>query len=66
LNYFAWAVFVPHINTKYHNNSNSLVAKTKEVKGSIGRDIMVRAYCTYKQLRSKIEAVVEADSDFLE
>ncbi len=63
LEYFVWGIFVLHISKKYNNNSNSLVAKSKEVKGCLDRDIMAR---TYKHLSSKIEAMVEADSDFLD
>jgi hypothetical protein len=52
LEYFVWGIFVIHIGKKYHNNLNSLVAKSKKAKGCLDKDIMARAY---KQLRSRLK-----------
>jgi hypothetical protein len=58
-----WDITDRHVNKTPHNNSDSLILKIKEVMGSLDRETVARA-C--RQFWSRIEAMVEADGDFIE
>jgi hypothetical protein len=49
------------VTAKSCNKTKDLIQKTKEVMGSFNRDTMAKA-C--KRVRSKIKAVITADSSF--
>jgi hypothetical protein len=61
--YFVWGVTELRVNKKPHNKTEDLIQKIKEVMGSLYRDTVAKA-C--KRFRSRIEAVVAADGDFIE
>jgi hypothetical protein len=61
LDYFVWGITEIQVNKAPHNTADSVISKIKEVMGNLNRDTVARA-C--KRSRSKLEAVVEADSDF--
>jgi hypothetical protein len=58
-----WGVAELHVNKTPHNTSDSLVQKIKEVMGSLERDTVANAR---RRFWSRIEAMVEADGDFIE
>jgi len=63
LDYYVWGVCELHVNKAPHNTVESLVAKIKEVMGNLDRDTVEKA-C--RRFRSRIEAVVAANGDFIE
>jgi hypothetical protein len=63
MDYFVWGVTELRVNKKPHNKTEDLIQKIKEVMGSLDRDTVAKA-C--KRFRSRIEAVVAADGDFIE
>jgi hypothetical protein len=63
LDYFLWDVSELHGNKMPHNTSAALMEKITEVMGNLDRDTVAKA-C--RQFRSRIEAVVAADGDFIE
>ena len=62
LDYFVWSVCEVHVNKAPNKNSGSLMAKMKEVMGSLDWDMVAKA-C--RRFRSRLEAVVEAGVDFI-
>ncbi len=63
LDYYVWGVCELDVNKAPHNTVESLVAKIKEVMGNLDRDTVAKA-C--RRFRSRIEAVVAANGDFIE
>ncbi len=63
LDYFVWGVCERDVNRGPHNTRASLMAKITEVMGSLPRDTVGKA-C--RRFRHRIEAVVEANGDFIE
>jgi hypothetical protein len=63
LDYFVWGVSELHVNETPHNTSAALMDKITEVMGNLSRDTVAKA-C--RRFRSRIEAVVAADGDFIE
>jgi hypothetical protein len=57
-----WGIAELQVNKCFHNTTDSLVQKRKEVIDSINRDTVVRA-C--KHYRSRIKAVVQDGSYFI-
>jgi hypothetical protein len=55
-------VFELHFNKASHNTVPSLVMKIKELMGNLDKDTVAKAY---RGFRTKIEAVVEVNGDFL-
>jgi hypothetical protein len=51
------------VNAAPHNKTEDLIKKIKEVMGPLDRDTVAKA-C--RRFRSRIEAVVEADGNFIE
>ena len=51
------------VKAKPHNKTEDLILKIKEVRGSLDRDTVAKAYKSYT---SRIEAVVTADGYFIE
>jgi hypothetical protein len=63
LDYFLWGVCEKEVNKAPHNTIASLVATIKQVMGNLDRDTVAKA-C--RRFRSRIEAVVAANGDFIE
>jgi hypothetical protein len=63
LDYFVWGVTELRVNAKPHSKTEDLIEKIKEVMGSLDRDTVAKA-C--RRFRSRIEAVVAAEGDFIE
>lgn len=63
LDYFVWGVCEREVNKAPHNTLDSVKNKIKEVMGNLERDLVAKA-CS--RFRSRIEAVVEAEGDFIE
>jgi hypothetical protein len=63
LDYFVWGVAELQVNKAPYSTTDSLISKIKEVMGNLDRATVARA-C--KRFRSRIEAVVKADGDFIE
>jgi hypothetical protein len=62
LDYFVQGVAHLQVNKAPHSTAASLISNIKEVKGNLDRATVARA-C--KQFRSRLEAIVEADGDFI-
>jgi hypothetical protein len=58
-----WGVTELRVNAKPHSKTEDLIEKIKEVMGSLDRDTVAKA-C--RRFRSRIEAVVAAEGDFIE
>jgi len=63
LDYFVTGVSESSVTASPHNNTAALIKKTKELMGSLDRDIMARA-C--RRRRSRIKVVVATDSTIIE
>jgi hypothetical protein len=62
MDYFMLGVFELHVNKAHHNTIASLVVTIKELKGNLDKDTVAKACRCF---RTRIEAVVEANRDFL-
>jgi hypothetical protein len=51
------------VKAKLHNKTEDLILKIKEVMGSLDRDTVAK---TFKWYMYRIEAVITADSEFIE
>jgi hypothetical protein len=58
-----WGVTELKVNAALHNKTEDLTKKIKELTGSLNRDTMGRA-C--RRFRSRNEAIIAADGDFIE
>ncbi len=57
-----FGVFELHVNKASHNTVPSLMVKIKELMGILSKDTVGKAY---RGVRTKIEAMVEVNGDFL-
>ncbi len=57
-----FGVFDLHVNKASHNTVLSLMVKIKELMGILSKDTVGKAY---QGFRTKIEAMVEVNGDFL-
>jgi hypothetical protein len=62
MDYFMLGVFELHFNKAHHNTIASLVVTIKEVMGNLDKDTVAKACRCF---RTRIEAVVVANRDFL-
>ena len=63
LDYFMWSTIEREVNKQPHNTLAYLRAKIMEVMAYIDREVVI---CPCNQFCSQIEAVVEANGDFIE
>jgi hypothetical protein len=58
-----WSEFETEVSKHPHNNLDSLRAKISEVMADMDREVII---CPYKKFRSRIEAIVEDNGDFID
>ena len=63
LDYFVWGFLEKEVNRMPHNNAMSLKAEITRSMASLPRDTVVKA-C--RQFRARLQAVVDANGDFIE
>jgi hypothetical protein len=58
-----WGITELRVNAKPHSKTEDLIEKIKEMMGSLDRDTVAKS-C--RRFRSRIEAVIAAEGDFIE